>query len=153
MAIKKTNTKNSKPLPLGENIAVRLPDDLIRIIDAEAERRSANEAGDPVTRSMVIRDSLRRQLISRGSAREKIEASVATAFDALPKCHCGQPATFMGIIREVGVDVLQKWWCLAHLPENGYVEVDFQIQLSVAMVGSKVVMPYIRPLRMWQISK
>jgi len=123
------------------------------VIDAEADRRSANEAGDPVTRSMVIRDSLRRQLFSRGTAREKIEASVAKAFDALPKCHCGQPATFMGTVREVGVDVLQKWWCLAHIPENGYVEVDFQIQLNVVMVGSKVVQPYIPPRRAWQISK
>ena len=59
----------------------------------------------------------------------------------------------MGIVREVGVDVMQKWWCIAHLPENGYCEVDFQITLNVVMVGSKVVMPYIPPRGTWQISR
>lgn len=120
--------KTAKTQPASENIAVRLPDDLLQAIDAEVERRIVDEAGDPVTRSMVIRDSLRRHLIRRGASYEKIENAVAKVFSSLPKCDsfgCSCTAMFT----ELDNYGQRKWWCTDHT-SGVAVEMDYEVSLK-----------------------
>ncbi|MDB4969765.1 MAG: hypothetical protein JWN44_5454 [Myxococcales bacterium] len=43
-------------------LAVRMPDDLLRLIDSEVERRRVANPGSEISRSDVIRDVLYRNL-------------------------------------------------------------------------------------------
>jgi metal-responsive CopG/Arc/MetJ family transcriptional regulator len=118
--------QTAKKIPQGENITVRIPADLLKVIDAEIERL------DEGTRSIVIRDAIRKQLV-RGKNSRAAQTFGKAALAAIPKCEafsCGARAEHVENTANfrIGAQALH-WFCTEHkTPES--TPVDFVVEVK-----------------------
>lgn len=127
--------KTQKP-NLGETVATRIPADILAAIDAEIQRREGTDA-DPASRSTVIRESLRKQLLKSKSTR-KAERIGRSVMASKPKCEaigCGKLARHMDAELNRDGSRTRHWWCRDHKTEAS-INVDFVVEVRAVPMPS-----------------
>ncbi len=129
----------------GENITLRMPSDLLQAVDEEVTRRfSTDETGEPVTRSIVIREALRKQLNARRGLGARADRMVAQLLGAIPTCDafgCNEHASHMENEMSPSRKTTIKWWCRSHTTKSA-IEVELIVEVkAVARAEQPLQMP------------